>query len=121
MKLPSGEVSVHETTPTAFQKTVVRAPTGTLAGTAQMSTLGGTVEPVGVGTGVGVGLGLDLVTLPEEETTAGAGCPTLNPRNVQRLSKKLGGMMDERKFAVHGRVAHMFAITSFGAPFAFTP
>ena len=36
-KLPSGEVSVHEVTPLVDQKIVVRAASGTVAGTAQIS------------------------------------------------------------------------------------
>ena len=41
LKLPSGEVSVQFVTFSVFQKIVVRAPKGTVAGTAQISTRGG--------------------------------------------------------------------------------
>jgi len=52
-KLPSGEEMVHDSTPLLFQKTDVREPSGTLSGTAQISTSAGIVEAVGVGVGVG--------------------------------------------------------------------
>ena len=57
LKLPSGEVSVQLVTPFVLQKIEVRAPSGTEAGTAQMSTFGvtaGVVVAAGAGT-VGVG------------------------------------------------------------------
>ena len=41
-KLPSGDVSVQEVTPFVLQKTVVRAPSETDAGTAQILASGGT-------------------------------------------------------------------------------
>src|SRR3990167_7464503 len=46
LKPPFGEVSVQFVTPCVFQKMDVRPPSGTDAGTAQISTLGGTVESV---------------------------------------------------------------------------
>lgn len=52
-KLPSGLFMVHDVTPFVFQKIEVRAPSGTVAGTAQISTSGGTVggvDAVDVGT-----------------------------------------------------------------------
>ena len=54
-KLPSGEEMVQESTPLVFQKTEVRVPSGTLAGTAQISTSGviaDTVEVEDTGGGV---------------------------------------------------------------------
>lgn len=39
VKLPSGEVSMQSDTPCVFQKIDVRAPSGTVVGVAQISTL----------------------------------------------------------------------------------
>ena len=59
LKLPSGEVMVHDSTPLVFQKIEARAPKGTFEGTAQISTFGSTaggadasveVAPVPLGT-----------------------------------------------------------------------
>lgn len=47
-KLPSGEVSVQFVTPCEVQKIEVRVPKETVAGEAQMSTFGSTVETTGV-------------------------------------------------------------------------
>lgn len=47
VKFPSGEVSVHEITPRESQKTVVREPSGTDSGTAQIAASGFTVGRVG--------------------------------------------------------------------------
>lgn len=122
-KLPSGDVSVQDVTPTAFQNTVVRAPSVTEAGVAQISTFGGTI---GVGIGVGVtdgfaaGFGVDL-TVGVTGTGVGFGAPTLYPRNVHKLSKNDAGTMNEIKFAVHGREEQSCAMTPCGAPFAGTP
>src|SRR3989344_3782276 len=62
LKLPSGEDSTQLVTPCVFQKMDVRPPSGTEAGTAQMSALGGTTGAAGAGavvvatTGLGVGV-----------------------------------------------------------------
>jgi len=50
LKLPSGEVSVQLVTPCVFQKTEVRAPSGTDEGTAQITACAGTVGAVDVAT-----------------------------------------------------------------------
>ena len=42
LKLPSGLVTVHDSTPLVFQNTDVRVPRGTLSGTAQIWTSAGT-------------------------------------------------------------------------------
>src|SRR3989344_3426308 len=64
LKPPLGEVSVQFVTPWVFQKMDVRPPSGTEAGTAQISTFGGTsgvaVAAVVVGAGGGFGFGFFL-------------------------------------------------------------
>ena len=108
LKPPFGDVSVQFVTPWVFQKTDVRPPRGTDAGTAQISTLGLTPEVVLVAavvvttTGFSFGLGVCW------RTTAGAGggVPTWKPRDVQRLSKNVGVIIFERKLVAHGRDLH---------------
>ncbi len=112
VKLPSGEVSWHEVTPLALQKTVVRAPSGTAAGTAQISALGSTYGPlevaaVVVAAGFGVALGVMLPCCAVGACACTTGCPTLYPRSEQRLSKNVAGMMYERKLVAQGRLEHM--------------
>ena len=48
VKLPSGDVSVQLVTFSVFQKISARAPSGTVDGTAQISTRGGIKVAVGV-------------------------------------------------------------------------
>ena len=98
-------------TPCVFQNIDVRAPSGTLAGTAQMSTFASTTGAVVVETCC-VGLGPVWVTV-----TCGAlgtGKPTWYPRHVHKPSKKFAGTTYERKFVAHGLVLHKFATSPVG-------
>ena len=69
LKLPSGLVIAHSSTPFVFQKIDVRAPSGTREGTAQISTSGSTVA---AGGGVGVVCLFDTVVVVCFFVTAGA-------------------------------------------------
>ena len=73
LKLPSGDVSVHEETPLVFQKIDVRAPRGTDSGTAQMSTSGGTVGAAGAAADVEVPFGSDICWTTTVVAAVGAG------------------------------------------------
>ncbi len=115
LKLPSGEVSLHSVTFSVFQKMVVREPSGTEGGTAQMSTRAGRTgadgaiacTTVGVAFCTGVCVRTTEVCVEGAWTGAvGAGVPTVNPPAVQSPSKKEGGMIDAMKPLAHGRVLH---------------
>ena len=73
-KLPSGLVITHDDTPCVFQKMEVRAPMETLAGTAQMATLGSMVDTTGGA--VTEDGDVCLITAGGAETADGAGVPT---------------------------------------------
>ena len=122
-KLPSGDVSVQFVTPCVFQNIDAREPSGTLAGTAQISAFGGTFDDVEVAAGRVVvargglvfcggsgvtwtGVGVVCAGCADGAACAGAGVPTWYPREVQRLSKNEGGTTNAIKFAVHGRAVH---------------
>ena len=113
LKLPSGEEMVHDATPALFQKTEVRVPSGTLAGTAQISTCGATVETVVGADVVGVGVGAKVVCWITG-CAGGAGVPTWYPRHAQRLSKKEGGITYETMEPAHGRFWHIPATIPCG-------
>ena len=107
-KLPSGDVSVQDTAFFDVQNTVVRVPSGTDAGTAQISACGGgyvivEVATVVVATGFFTTFCVVLVCV---KVTDGVACttgwPTLYPLIVHRPSKKVAGIIIERKLEAHG-------------------
>ena len=112
-KLPSGEDSKQFVTPCEFQNIEVREPSGTDAGTAHISTFGGTAGVV-----LAAPAGFDdergaLCTIVTVGTT-GCGVPTWYPRSAHRLSKNVGGSTYERKLLAHGRLRQRFAMTLVG-------
>ena len=119
LKLPSGLVIVHDTTPLVFQKTEVREPSGTRAGTAQISA---SAEGAAVGGGAGGGGVTAFVALfvaVGEGVGAGGfafGAPTGYPRHAHKLSKNEGGMMNETTELAHGLLRHMLAAIPCGCP-----
>src|SRR3989338_573423 len=78
LKLPSGDVSVHEATPLVFQNIEVRAPSGTESGTAQMPPSGGPAGAAAAGVEVAFGADACCCTITTGVTAgvAGAGTPT---------------------------------------------
>jgi hypothetical protein len=116
VKLPSGDVMMHSVTPCEFQNTDVRAPSGTVAGDAQISTFA-SGSAAGVVVAFTGGFVVDVVFVgvyePVAVTVAGvvvfAVVPTVSPRHVHSESKNDGGMMYDKKFDAHGRVEHMRA------------
>ena len=89
LKFPSELESVQEDAPFVFQKMLVREPTATDAGTAQMSTFGGLVGTV-----------LDAIAPAfacaladgRAGVDAPGSTPTRSPLEEQRLSKREVGM-----------------------------
>jgi hypothetical protein len=90
LKLPSELDSLHDCTPCALQKILVRVPRGTRFGTAQMLASAGIVDIVVVATGVIVGATNVFVTGPLPSD--GAVMPTWYPAHLQMLSKKEVGI-----------------------------
>src|SRR3989338_7473886 len=89
LKVPSELESVQDAAPFVFQKMLVREPTATDAGTAQMSTFGGLVGTV-----------LDAIAPAfacaladgRAGVDAPGSTPTRSPLEEQRLSKREVGM-----------------------------
>ena len=112
-KLPSGEVSVHETTPSAFQKIDAREPSETDAGTAQISIFVGATGACAAGVCVAfVGCCVSWTCgFVADGVAAGVvfTVPTWWPRHEQSESKNDDGMTYERKLEFHGREAQSLA------------
>jgi hypothetical protein len=108
VKLPSVDDSMHEDTFFELQKTVVRPPSLTAGGIAQILASGfGPRKKVEVAFVSFTGCdeketGIVTVGAPVET----AASPTRYPRRVHKLSKKVGGIILERKFEAHGLVLH---------------
>ena len=95
LKLPSGLVSVHDSTPCEAQETVAREPRETEVGVALMTTLGTTYGPAGF-TGavvVATGIGAGFATVFAGGADISGRIPTRRLLDEQRLSNKEVGML----------------------------
>lgn len=107
-KLPSGDVTWQLTALDEVQNIEVRAPRETVAGDAQMSTVGGrefadfTVVVATAFTGCAGLCVMVTCDCPPLEGVVGVE-PTLYPRTLQSPSKKVGEIIFERKLVCHGR------------------
>lgn len=119
LKLPSGLVSMHESTPLAVQKIDVREPTDTEAGDAHIETCGTIYGPAGAGTtGFEVTGGLAAGFAVTTGVAATGNTPTLNPLDEQILSKSEAEIPAETRGFCHGRTRHIRSIMFCGGVLA---
>ena len=108
LKLPSGDVSVQLVTPWLFQKTDVRASSGTETGAAQIFACGvivGAVDAAGADW-VGAEAAGVVTSVCCNVGVVAAGVPTWYPPHEQSSSKNEEGMSAEMKLPAHGRDLH---------------
>src|SRR3989338_6099624 len=113
LKLPSGLVSMQESTPFAVQKMDVREPTGTEEGDAHIETCGAMYGPVGCTTvcaGVVVTAGATGFAVTAGVTIDKT--PTCKECAEQRLSNSREGIPPTIKGACHGRTRQIRVIKS---------